>query len=257
MNVNALRHEKEEAYLYLAYGISGLLWLTLIWFAWAILIPVMLFSWITGLYLKAQLFGNAVKVSRSQFPEIQQIVDDAAGKLGLTSVPDVFIANGQGVLNALAIRVLSGRYMILYGDLVDLSLDRKAWGELTMIISHELAHHRLGHISIWRTLFLWPATTVPFLGGAYARACELSADRVAMVLTGDTDAACNALVSLSLGSRVLAGQTNLRSFIDQEQSVPSMFGLLQELYSTHPRMTKRILELKKYAQYQGLPTGPA
>ncbi|MTV48386.1 M48 family metalloprotease [Heliobacillus mobilis] len=249
LNVDTLRHDKEKTYLYLGYGISGLLWLILIWFAWAVLIPMMLVSWIVGLYLKAQLFGNAVKVGRDQFPEIHRIIEETAKALGLTSVPDVFIVNGQGALNALAIRVLSGRYVLLYGDLVDLCLDRNAWGELTMIIGHELAHHRLGHISIWRTLFLSPAMAVPFLGGAYSRACELSADRVGMVLTKNTGDACNALISLCLGSRVLARDTNISAFEKQELQVPPFFGFLNEIYSTHPRMTKRILELKQYAKY--------
>ncbi|TYP52403.1 M48 family metallopeptidase [Thermosediminibacter litoriperuensis] len=248
INVSALRHEKERVYLAICMIVGGLVWLALIWVAWALLILVALVSWGVGQYFKAFIYGNAVRVSQEQFREIDQIVKELARELNLFRVPDVFVLSGQGAPNALAIRFLTGRYILLSGEVVDLSLKRDAYAELRMIIGHELAHHALGHISIWRNFLLLPARIIPFLGAAYSRACELSADRVGMVLARDCKAARRALLALTVGSEALAAKLDPQAFIEQEKYVPPIMGFIYELFASHPRMTVRIIQLKKYEE---------
>lgn len=84
------------------------------------------------------------------------------------------------------------------------------------------------------------------LGAAYQRACELSADRLGMVLCGDGAAARRALVALVCGSGALTEKIDLEAFVDQGRRVPPILGFLHELYASHPRMTKRIIELRQY-----------
>ncbi|MDQ0285704.1 Zn-dependent protease with chaperone function [Desulfofundulus luciae] len=275
LNLSALRHEKEALYLTIGSIVGGVVWLGLvIWWLIGVILSfgVMLFGtifyliiltfvyWLTGQYFKAQVFGNAVRVSKEQFPKVAEIVEEIARELNLTEVPDVFVLSGQGALNALAIRFLSGRYVLLYGELVDLILRRSAYEELKMIIGHELAHHALGHVSIWKNFLLFPSRLIPFLGAAYSRACELSADRVGMILAGNSKAAGRALLALTLGSEALAAAVDPEAFTAQEKFVPPVMGFIYELYATHPRMTRRIIELKEYerrlALTPGLVSGP-
>lgn len=246
-NLLAIRHEKETTYFIVSAIISGIVWLFLIWFAWIALIPAIIISWLTGQYFRAMIFGNTIKVSPEQFTEIYEMAEHATKRLNLTEMPEIFILSGQGAINALAIKFLTRRYVLLYSNLVDLALKRGAYKELQMIIGHELAHHALGHTNIFKNLFLIPANLIPFLGAAYGRARELSADRVGMVLTGDSDAAKRALASLALGSESLATDINLMAFKEQENYIPPIMGFLYEIYSSHPRMTKRITELENYA----------
>jgi Zn-dependent protease with chaperone function len=154
--------------------------------------------------------------------------------------------SGQGALNALAVRFLTGRYIILYGELLDLMLKRGEIDEVKMIIGHELAHHSLGHVNILKNLLLFPARIIPFLGAAYGRACELSADRVGMMLCGKPEAAKKSLLALTLGSEVLTKDVNIEAFREQEHNMPPIMGFIYEIYATHPRMTKRITELIKF-----------
>lgn len=246
LNLSELRHEKERLYLTIGIIISVVVWLLVVWFAWVILLPLALIFWLIGQYFRAQVYGNAIKVSREQFQQVNELVERAAGELGLAKSPEVFVLSGQGALNAMAIRFLSGRYILLFGELVDLMLRRGAFDELKMIIGHELAHHALGHVSIWRNLLLAPSKLIPFLGAAYSRACELSADRVGMALTGNGNAARRALLSLALGSEALAAQVDAAAFVSQEKQVPPVMGFIYEIYATHPRMTRRIIELSNY-----------
>jgi Zn-dependent protease with chaperone function len=249
LNIRSLKHEKESLYLTISAIVGVLLWIIIIIvsigtiFIYGIIMAFGL--WITQQYFKAVIYGNSVKVSESQYQEINGIIVDYCKELGLIIAPDVFIVNGQGTVNAVAVKFLSKKYVILYSDLVDLMLKRKEINELKMIIAHELAHHAAGHINIGKNLLIGPATFIPFLGPAYSRACELTADRIAHKLTNDHEASMRALISLANGSESLASSINIESFKNQEAQIPPFFGFLHEIFGTHPRMTKRIIELEK------------
>ncbi len=248
--VKTLIHEKEKRYLLIMQIVGVLLWgalllgtfgAILIW-----IIPFFLVFWIAGLFFKAVIYGESVKVTANQFPVIYNLVMEQSKKLGLADIPDIFIYNGSGLVNAFAVKFLSGKYIILMSDLVDLSLKRGKMNELAVIIGHELGHHAAGHTSIFRNLLLKPAYYVPFLGSAYGRACELTADRIGYVLAGDLSATQNALVALALGSESLANDTNIDAFIAQEQKIPGLMGFIYNIYSSHPRMTKRVIEITTF-----------
>jgi len=249
MDLLSLRHSKESTYFAVAAVISAIIWCFLIWFVWPFIIVFGIISLIMGQYFRAIIYGNTVKVTPNQFRQINVIVAQCANSLQINQWPEVFILSGQGVLNALAVRFLTGKYVLLYGELLDLMLQRGEVDEVKMIIGHELAHHALGHVSIWKNLLLLPSRSIPFLGAAYGRACELSADRIGMVLSGNTESAQRALLAMTLGSEALAGQVNIEAFREQENDIPPIMGFFNEIYSTHPRMTRRISELIQYDRY--------
>lgn len=246
--VSALRHPKESAYFALAAIAAGFAWLILIWIVilvgWIFVIGAAIALWLSGQFFRAQLLGNAVRVSERQFPEIYHLVKEYSARLGLSKPTEVFIVNGDGVINALAIRQLKNRYILLMSGLVDVMLASGSLAELGSILGHELGHHALGHTSLLKGVFLAPSRFVPFLGTAYARACELSADRVGMWLAGSKDAAIRGLAALACGSRMLTPNLNLEAFLSQEEEVVGFFGFLNDLFSTHPRITKRVQELR-------------
>ncbi|MCD8445693.1 M48 family metallopeptidase [Tenacibaculum finnmarkense] len=250
IKIKTLIHEKEKTYLLIMKILGIILWLILLFASmgtiliWGAFIAFGL--WISGLYFKAVIYGDSVKVSPSQFPEIYDIIIEQSNKLNLTNIPEVFIYNGSGLVNAFAVKFLSAKYVILMSDLVDLSLKRGKIKELSMIIGHELGHHAAGHTSFLKGLLIKPANFVPFLGSAYSRACEFTADRIGFTLTEDLSASENALVALALGSESLANDTNIEAFILQEKEIPDFMGFIHKIYSTHPRMTKRVIEIRKF-----------
>ncbi len=190
------------------------------------------------------LFGSAVRVSSTQLPHIDQMLRKCAADMKLTELPTTFVVGSNGAVNALAVRFLRARYVILYSELVDLLPER----QLSMVIAHEVAHHAAGHINFWKSLLMKPAIFVPFLGAAYSRACELTADRIAAVWVGDAEASKAALVAIACGSARMAPQVNTQAFREQEAMVPAFFGFLMKLFSTHPRMTRRVIEIEDYFQ---------
>lgn len=243
-------HEKEKFYQVLM-GIFGVvLWIILLVGTFGLILIFglifSLFRYLIGQYFKAGIYGDSVKVNGKQFPEINNLARILAQRLNMHTVPDIFICNGNGLINAAAISFLSSRYVILQSDLVDLMLKRNRIDELSMVIGHEFGHHSAGHTSSWKSLLYAPAKVIPLLGPAYGRACELTADRIGFALTKNLKASQNALVSIALGSQSLANTINISEFQGQEYEIPELMGFLHKLFSTHPRMTKRVLELEKF-----------
>ena len=249
INVQSMRHEKEKFYFTISAIIGVILWLIIVVVTIGTILIYGLFIalglWIAQQFFKAVIFGNSVRVTDNQYTKINEIVKSNCSELGLDILPDVFIVNGQGAVNAVAIKFLSKKYVLLFSDLVDLMLKRDEINELKMIIGHELAHHAAGHTSIGRNLLIGLAKFVPFLGPAYSRACELTADRIGHKLTEDGEASKRALISIASGSESLASNVNIEAFKSQEAQIPPFFGFLHEIFGTHPRMTKRIIELEK------------
>ncbi len=249
LNVKSMRHPKERLYFFISAAIGSLLWFVIIVGTLGLVlfygIFVALGLWITQQFFKAVIYGNAVRVTEDQYPTIHDIVESNCSELGLTTIPDVFIVNGQGAVNAVAVRFHSKRYVLLFSDLVDLMLEREAINELKMIIGHELAHHAAGHTSVFRNLLIGPTKFIPFLGPAYSRACELTADRIGHALTDDNEASRRALISVVSGSKALASHVNIDAFREQEAQIPMLFGFLHEIFASHPRMTRRIVEIDK------------
>ena len=249
MNANSIRHIKEKTYFSIAMIAGGFVWLLLlIGTVGTILIFGLIFAlivWLSGLYFQAVIYGDSVNVTPKQYPEIYNILSEQSQKLGI-SKPELFIYNGNGMMNALAVKFLSKKHIILMSDLVDLMLERNQIDELSFIIGHELGHHFAGHTSTWKNLLIAPSKIIPFLGAAYSRACELTADRVGYVLVDSLESSQKALVALALGSKSLANKTNLSEFISQERKIPTLMGFIHKLYSTHPRMTKRVIELDNF-----------
>jgi len=249
MNLENLRHEKEKTYFTFCAIISVIAWLIILIgtmglaLIWIVILAIPL--WISQQIFKVNVFGNSIKVNENQYPDLYKIFKEKAAELQLQELPDIFLINSNGAMNAIAVKFISSKYVILYSSLVDLMLKRNEIEELTMIISHELAHHAAGHISLGKNLLIYPSKIIPFLGAAYGRACEFTADKIGAHLTKNKDAAKRALVSLSGGSEALSSNVNIEEFKKQEYSVPGFFGFLVEIFSSHPRMTKRIIEIDK------------
>lgn len=250
VDAKSLRHSKEVTYYTIMLIVSLIAWIPLFLIALIYVIPIALILWISGLYFRAMILGDSIRVSRNQFPEIYAIAEAHSSRLGLQSVPEMFVYNSNGFVNAFAVRFLSKQYVILMSELVDLMLANGSEGkqELSMIIGHELAHHAVGHTNTWKNFLLLPGSYIPFLGNAYSRACELTADRIGFVLTNDVHTAQNALVRLALGSKMLSNQVDIDTFVQQERDIPEFMGFIYKLYSSHPRMTVRVNEIGYYSR---------
>jgi Zn-dependent protease with chaperone function len=237
-----LVHENEKSYYTLCLVISILTYLGLI------LSIIGIFYIIIGLIITLVLQGisighirnNGVKLSERQFPEIYAQAKKTATHMGILNVPDIFIIESGGILNAFATNFLGRNFIVLYSDIVEISKEGHA-EELNFIIAHELAHIKRKHIT--KQLLILPALWVPFLGNAYSRACEYTCDRMAAAYINSPVGATNGLAILAVGKR-LFDDLDLVEYIQTANEETGFFIWLSQVLSTHPPLPKRIAEIQ-------------
>lgn len=94
--------------------------------------------------------SNAIRVSEKQFPEIDALTKKLSNAIGLKKVPDVYILESGGFLNAFATRFLRRNFVILFSEVVELAYE-EGKDALAFVIAHELAHLKCRHI-LWQKL---------------------------------------------------------------------------------------------------------
>jgi len=194
--------------------------------------------------------GNAVILSRQQFPRIYEVVDDFARKLVLKRVPDVYVMTGQGALNAFASESWGKSFIVLHSELFS-DQDDSIMDGLAYIIGHELGHIKLKHTSIFYTLPLVPwmlLSSIPYFGFLFglpfnvlSRFREYSCDRVGASLAPE---GINGLLLLAAG-RYVYQQVDLNLFLEQARSreMRGRWMGIAELFSSHPFVANRVRTL--------------
>jgi Zn-dependent protease with chaperone function len=188
---------------------------------------------------------NGVRVKENQFPELYNKVEELSEKMELKKVPEVYVVESGGLLNAFATKVFGffGKNMVvLYSDFVDISFESNG-NEIDYVIAHELAHIKRNHIV--KAFFIFPAMWIPFIGVSFSRMAEYTCDRMAAFYTNKPDDAINGLLVLAAGKR-LYKRVNLNEFQEQYNEKRGIFVTLTELLSTHPPIPKRIHEIENF-----------
>jgi hypothetical protein len=186
----------------------------------------------------AHVRGSAIRIGPDQFPELHARIHEIARRIGMKKVPDAYLMQGDGGLNAFATRFARSHMIILLSDLLEACGDNEAARD--MIIGHELGHIHAGHLR-WRWLTL-PASIVPFLGSALSRAREYTCDRYGVLAAGNQDGALLGLTILAAGAKH-ARAVNRASFVAQRSDLNTGWMRIGEWLSSHPPLSRRIVAL--------------
>jgi Zn-dependent protease with chaperone function len=208
-----------------------------------IFIAVGLFTLFSHAISMSHIQVNGVRLKETQFPELYAKVVNLCKKMELHKVPEIYVMESGGLLNAFATKVFGffGKNMVvLYSDFVDIYLDSDE-KEIDYVIAHELAHIKRNHIV--KSLLVFPAMWVPFVGTSYLRMAEYTCDRMAAYYTEDPKSSINGLLILAAGKR-LYQKVYLPSYLEQYNEKKGIFVTLTELLSTHPPIPKRIQEIE-------------
>jgi Zn-dependent protease with chaperone function len=245
MNLDArLRSPKEEPLFYFGFVFSIVVWVALI----ASVVGAIYGALILGMVLVAHalflahVHGNGVRLSPKQLPELYERCKAIAGKLGLDEVPEVYLLQSGGMLNAFATKLLSRRFVIIFSDLADGCEDPR---QLDFVIGHEMGHLAAGHLQ-WQA-FLFPFMLMPWFGAAYSRAREYTCDRAGLEVSSGLEPALRGLAVLAAGGRH-AQRLDLKAFMDQRAESGSFWMAISELSSTHPFLCKRAAALQEFVQ---------
>ncbi len=213
--------------------------------------------------------ANTVAVTPRQLSHVYQLFLDAAFRLDIPDVPDLFIAQSP-MTNAYTMGV-EKPFVVITSGLLELMTD----DELLYVLGHELGHWQSNHVlyKMASRLFTGAAsalaevtlglgrlltTPVQLALLKWDRCSELTADRAGLLVVRRVDVVIRGLMKLAGGSRSIYEQMDYQEFIhqaeefqlDQEDStLNKVYVLLQVMYQSHPFPVWRTSELLDWAKH--------
>jgi Zn-dependent protease with chaperone function len=187
---------------------------------------------------RATIRAGAVQLSPSQYPDLYATVQDFATTLGLRRRPDLFLANGNGTLNAFAAQATGHDYVVVANELFVNLYDGNRQG-LRFILGHEVGHIRLHHVSLWYQLSVAYSQPIPLLGPALSRLREYSCDRHGAFLEPD---GATGLVLLASG-RYTENRVDVDELVRQAHAAHGFWVGVAVLPRSHPFTVRRLERL--------------
>lgn len=195
-------------------------------------IIILLLIFRTGLMI-GHLKGNAIKITPKQFPDIYDILVKESQAFGLKRIPDAYVWQKGGLLNAFTLKFIGTHYVVIYSDVLAEAY-KKDSATVSFIIGHELGHVKRRHFI--KKLLLFPSSLIPFLGSAYSRACEYTADNFGAYVS--PEGAVTGIMLLAAGPH-LAAKVDTLQFTVQEETEDGFWHWFSEKVASHPNFTKR------------------
>ncbi len=238
MPAGSLRSSSERPLFIVGVAFSSLVWLALVVSVVGIMnaLGAMLFLAMARALLLARVRGDGVRISTAQMPELYELYCEAVMRAGLRTPPSIYVVQEGAALWAKALRLLGDDVIVVSSELVERC---NTPGRFLFVVGHELGHVAEGHLA-WR-LFLAPFRIVPWLGPAYARACELTCDRYGMAAARDVTEAKRAILLQSCGHVHDAVDPN--EYADQRRETEDFWSGVYEVVSEHPYATQRVARL--------------
>ena len=225
-----------------------------------------LFKWITANTVEriytVQYTGSNLKVTKDNYPQIYQYLEDACKILDLKDIPDLYI-DWSYTINACTIGA-ENPIIILNSGLIDLCTDE----EIMFIIGHEVGHiksnHMLYHMMAQVINYFIDATPGGTLvaGGLqfalyyWSRMSEFTADRAGLMCCQDPEAMARAFIKMA--GLPLKEFDNIRTetFLQQARDfkmldydgMNKVVKFLSIADETHPWTVMRSAELLKWIE---------
>ena len=223
-----------------------------------------LFKWITANTVEriytVQYTGSNLKVTKDNYPQIYQYLEDACKILDLKDIPDLYI-DWSYTINACTIGA-ENPIIILNSGLIDLCTDE----EIMFIIGHEVGHIKSNHM-----LYHMMAQTINFVidaipGGSllagglqYAlyywdRMSEFTADRAGLLCCQNQEAMIRAFIKMAGLPIKEFDNIQTNTFLQQSRDfqmldydgMNKVVKFLSIADSTHPWTVMRSSELLKW-----------
>ncbi len=214
-------------------------------------------------FARGRALTQTLRLGPTQLPEIYAAAVDACELLGVEKVPNIYLTNSAGTRLQVTNRL---------NPTIRISSDF-TWAfkpeELRFLLARQVAHIRLNHVFYLDMLdglrgmgggflskLLSKALLRQSVGATLLEWCkeaEISADRAALVVTGDVDVALRALVKLNIGANYedTYSPVNIDDYIRQveeleDHRIEAASAAIHELENPNPFLTVRARHLKRW-----------
>jgi Zn-dependent protease with chaperone function/type II secretory pathway pseudopilin PulG len=237
--VNDLVYPRERVLGVFTLLIGLLIWLLLVIGTFGGALLALLLGYLVYLFahstLIAHIKGNGVALSPAQFPDLHAQFVACCEQLKVSPLPQAYVMNGNGGLNAFATKFLRTQYVVLLSDVVEAMSEHP--DGVRFYLGHELGHLRMKHLS-WQFV-RWPVLWLPLVGAAYSRARESTCDRHGLACSSSPDHAARAMAALAAGGRGWQ-QFDVKAYLEQAKQSSGFWMSFHELTAAYPWLTKRV-----------------
>lgn len=196
---------------------------------------------ITSLFFIGRIKGNSIKLNQNQFADVYAVLKSHCKALEMDRIPEIYVLQGDGVLNAFATRASGRDFIVMYSDVLEAAY-QEGMDAVSFIMGHELGHIKRKHLSFVTSVFTFPASFVPLLSTAYSRSCEYTCDAIGYSLC--SQGAAQGLLVLAAGKQ-LHKKVNIKELLITFETESKFAINLAELFSTHPVLAKRLKRIEQ------------
>lgn len=213
-----------------------------------VLISMVLFfsaALVVGMFLvkmsRQEMLGNALQIEYSSYAWLRDWVNEVSTDLDLPRV-EVFVTQNP-VINAYSFGFIHPYTIVLYsGTIRYLTKD-----ELKVVVVHEMGHIKYKHTVA--SIYLQPFMSLPVLGsvfswlaGFWERRTEFTADRLALMYTGNPELVKRALIAVYVGPDVADSMNDVARQWQQYMAERPMNHIAQT-FSNHPFLVRRLSQI--------------
>lgn len=187
------------------------------------------------------MLGNALQIEYSAYAWLRDWANQVSADLELPRI-EIFVTQDP-VINAYAFGFIRPYAIVLHsGSIRYLTKD-----ELRVIVVHEMAHIKYGHVhaSVYLLPFLgFPVIGVAFtwLAGFWERRAEFTADRLALMYTENPELVKQALIKVYVGPDVASSMNDIARQWQQYTAERPMNHFAQT-FSNHPFLVRRLSQI--------------
>ena len=182
--------------------------------------------------------GNSVRLSPAQMPEIYEVLQSHCRRLGMTSVPELYLSDEAISDSSQAYSSWHCDYIVLGADFLQPDIDRVR-DVFTFQLARELGRIRLGHTRWWDEMLISYVVKIPYLRNVLLHLRTFSNDRYGAFLAPE---GLPGLVALASGRRMLHS-VNVPDFIRQARDFQGPWARLSELMEARPHVLSRAAAL--------------
>ncbi len=190
----------------------------------------------------AYLRGEAVEIGTKQHPDLFSRLKSTCRRLGIEDRPAAYLFQNSEITDCFSLRFQGTSFLALNGEVIGALTDRQ--GAIDFVMGQELG--RIDDRQAPWTTFLLPASVLPLIGAAYARAKIYTYDRCGIVACKTKVDAAFALAVGASGSRRWKS-FNIPQFASQSNDSSGFWMSLEQLISSTPWLSKRMAHLRAIA----------
>jgi hypothetical protein len=190
----------------------------------------------------AYLRGEAVEIGTKQHPDLFSRLKSTCRRLGIEARPAAYLFQNPEITDCFSLRFQGASFLALNGEVIGALTDRQ--GAIDFVMGQELG--RIDDRRAPWAAFLLPASVLPLIGAAYARAKIYSYDRYGIAACKTKVDAAFALAVGASGSRRWKS-FNIPQFASQSNDNSAFWMSLDELISPTPWLSKRMAHLRAIA----------